>query len=133
MLYQKIQALSGISHFWKAIAYASHSHYGSVQTLVRLPCENFFSPQAETKLAVDTFIENKGGENEMDLNVIVVERKEDGQLVTIDERRWSQAMINATQHANFVVVGGQEYEMLEGRLNIEKQFLELLVLKVVAE
>ncbi|WP_166242507.1 hypothetical protein [Paenibacillus turpanensis] len=69
----------------------------------------------------------------MDLNVIVVERKEDGQLVTIDERRWSQAMINATQHANFVVVGGQEYEMLEGRLNIEKQFLELLVLKVVAE
>lgn len=62
--------------------------------------------------------------------VQLIEKQSDGNLVQLDERQWSQDMIAALHHVNFLTIDGREYETIEGRLNVEKQTMELLVIAV---
>lgn len=61
------------------------------------------------------------------MKVIISEKTANGVLTSIDERDWSEAMVNALNHSNYLLVGGKEYEMLEGRLNVNDQTMEILV------
>ncbi|NOJ73354.1 hypothetical protein HMI46_22765, partial [Paenibacillus alvei] len=40
---------------------------------------------------------------------------------------WNAAMIQLLNHANYLLVKDMEYEMLEGRLNVNSGNFELLV------
>ncbi|WP_152391790.1 hypothetical protein [Paenibacillus guangzhouensis] len=62
--------------------------------------------------------------------VQLIEKQPDGTLVQRDERAWSQDMIAALHHINYLTLGGREYETIEGRLNVEKQTMELLIVAV---
>lgn len=66
------------------------------------------------------------------MKVIVTEKTEAGALRPIDERDWNDAMIAMLNHANYLLVNGSEYEMLEGRLNVNDQVMEVLVVAVKA-
>ncbi|MVO98974.1 hypothetical protein [Paenibacillus lutrae] len=66
----------------------------------------------------------------MEASVRIIEKLENGDLKTIDERAWSQAMFTMMEQANFLLVGGKEYEMIEGRLDVENEKLEVLVIPV---
>ncbi|MEC0248480.1 hypothetical protein ACI48J_21555 [Paenibacillus chitinolyticus] len=66
----------------------------------------------------------------MEANVLIIEKLENGELKTIDERTWNATMLAMMEHANFLLVGGKEYEMIEGRLDVENQKLEVLVLPI---
>ncbi|UVI30051.1 hypothetical protein [Paenibacillus spongiae] len=69
-------------------------------------------------------------ENET-IRVTLVVKETGGELRQIDERLWKKGMLDALQHANYLTVGGSEYETVEGRLNIDSQTLELLVIPVL--
>ncbi|MFD0618058.1 hypothetical protein ACFQZR_11340 [Paenibacillus sp. GCM10027629] len=62
--------------------------------------------------------------------VQLIEKQSDGSLVERDERLWSQDMIAALHHINYLTLEGHEYETIEGRLNVEKQTMELLIVAV---
>jgi len=62
--------------------------------------------------------------------VQLIEKQPDGTLVQRDERTWSQDMIAALHHINYLTLAGREYETIEGRLNVEKQTMELLIVAV---
>lgn len=64
---------------------------------------------------------------ETGLSVVLFEKKPDGELQTIEERVWSMNMVSALEHVNYLVVGGREFETVEGRLNVDKGKLELLL------
>jgi len=66
----------------------------------------------------------------MSLKVVVMEKLENAEMRQVDERHWNEAMVAALNHSNYLLVGGKEYEMLEGRLNVNDQLLELLVTAV---
>lgn len=61
------------------------------------------------------------------MRVILYEKLTDGTLRQIEERRWSMNMITALEHVNYLIVGRQEYETIEGRLNVDQETLELLL------
>jgi hypothetical protein len=61
------------------------------------------------------------------IKVVLLEKSVDGQLKQIEERQWSMNMVNALEHANYLIVGGEEYETVEGRLNVDQERLELLL------
>ncbi|CAM3432221.1 MULTISPECIES: hypothetical protein [Paenibacillus] len=61
------------------------------------------------------------------MNVILFEKKPDGELRQIEERTWTMNMVTALEHVNYIVAGGQEYETIEGRLNVDSGKLELLL------
>lgn len=61
-------------------------------------------------------------------HVIIIEKLETGELKQIDERIWSLGMIGMLQNVNFLTVNDKEYEMVEGRLNVNSGNMELLVL-----
>ena len=61
------------------------------------------------------------------MSVILMEKMLDGELRVLEERMWSTNMIAALQHVNYLVVGGLEYETVEGRLNVDEGKLELLL------
>jgi hypothetical protein len=63
----------------------------------------------------------------MSTRVSIVEKLENDQLKTIDERDWDEKMIHMLHHVNYLLVGDKEYEMLEGRLNVDLGVMELLV------
>ncbi|MEF2966054.1 hypothetical protein V3851_09440 [Paenibacillus sp. M1] len=65
------------------------------------------------------------------MNVKMLEKKPDGTIEQIDERSWSRAMMAALEHANYIVVGGREFEAVEGRLNVDEGVLELLLVPVL--
>ncbi|MBB3110707.1 hypothetical protein FHS18_002774 [Paenibacillus phyllosphaerae] len=67
---------------------------------------------------------------EKGLQVRLMEKRPDGTLRNLDVRFWTKEMIDALQAVNFLTVGGHEYETVEGRLNVDQQVLELLVLPV---
>lgn len=67
------------------------------------------------------------------MNVIIMEKTEAGQLVQVDTREWNETMVAMLNHANYLLVGGREYEMVEGRLNVNDQVMEILVLAVKNE
>jgi hypothetical protein len=64
------------------------------------------------------------------MRVLITEKKEDGRLEAIDRRDWTEDMLAALQHANYILLNGQEYEMLEGRLNVNDATMEILVAPV---
>jgi len=64
----------------------------------------------------------------MHTTIIIVEKGKDGSLSVIDERPWSAEWITLLNHTNYLILNGNEYEMLEGRLNIDTGVMELLVI-----
>lgn len=67
------------------------------------------------------------------MKVVIMEKKESGELAAVDTRDWSESMVAMLNHANYLMVGGKEYEMMEGRLNVDEQVMEVLVLAVKNE
>ncbi|MFD1953834.1 hypothetical protein ACFSL6_06460 [Paenibacillus thailandensis] len=65
------------------------------------------------------------------IKVNVMEKLASGELREIDEREWTAAMIESLNHVNYIMIGGVEYETIEGRLNVDTGALELLVAKVM--
>ncbi|SDE93202.1 hypothetical protein SAMN04488689_10324 [Paenibacillus sp. cl6col] len=63
----------------------------------------------------------------MQLNILILEKTSSGELVKIDERAWTTSMVQLLEHANYLLVNDAEYEMLEGRLNVNTGNFELLV------
>jgi hypothetical protein len=61
------------------------------------------------------------------MKVIVMVKREVGEPEAIDEREWTQEMLASIEHANYLVVKEKEYEMVEGRLDLDKGALEVLV------
>jgi hypothetical protein len=59
--------------------------------------------------------------------VKLYEKQQNGDLILIDERTWNANMISSLDHVNFLTIGDQEYETVEGRLNLDKGHMELLV------
>ncbi|MFD0692515.1 hypothetical protein ACFQZT_00255 [Paenibacillus sp. GCM10027628] len=62
------------------------------------------------------------------MNIVLMEKMADGQLRKISERPWDEKLIMALDAANYVLVGGNEYEMIEGRLNLDENVFELLLI-----
>ncbi|WP_410512802.1 hypothetical protein PaeBR_23120 [Paenibacillus sp. BR2-3] len=61
------------------------------------------------------------------MSVTLFEKKPDGELQVIEERVWNMNMVAALEHVNYLVVGGREFETVEGRLNVDEGKLELLL------
>ena len=64
------------------------------------------------------------------MKVILLEKSSSGELVTIDAREWNGEMVAALEHVNYLSIHNQEYQTLEGKLNVDTGQLELLVMKV---
>ncbi|KIL42122.1 hypothetical protein SD70_02795 [Gordoniibacillus kamchatkensis] len=67
------------------------------------------------------------------MKVRLMQKLAAGEPAAIDERNWTAELLASLEHANYIVVNGQEYEMLEGRLNLDSGALEVLVVPVAAE
>lgn len=67
------------------------------------------------------------------MTITLFEKLADGQLLKISERPWDEQLIQALNVANFVLVGGKEYEMIEGRLNLDLNMFELLLVAASSE
>ncbi|RAU96542.1 hypothetical protein [Paenibacillus sp. YN15] len=67
------------------------------------------------------------------MKVVIMEKTEAGELVALDARDWNDQMIAMMNHANYLLVNGKEYEMVEGRLNVNEPYMEVLVLAVKQE
>lgn len=67
------------------------------------------------------------------MKVVIMEKTEAGELVALDAREWNDQMIALMNHSNYLLVNGKEYEMVEGRLNINEPYMEVLVLAVKQE
>jgi hypothetical protein len=61
------------------------------------------------------------------MNIVLLEKLADGQLRKVSERLWDEKLMQALNAANYVLVGGKEYEMIEGRLNLDENVFELLL------
>lgn len=70
---------------------------------------------------------------EQGLNVLLVEKLPGGELREIEQRIWNVNMVRALEHVNYIVAGGREYETIEGRLNMDLERLELLVVPMKHE
>lgn len=64
------------------------------------------------------------------MKVAILEKLESGELRLVDEREWEAAMVTSLDHSNYLLVQGKEFQMVEGRLNIDKARLEVLVIAV---
>ncbi|NBI30593.1 hypothetical protein [Chengkuizengella marina] len=64
----------------------------------------------------------------MGTRVIIYEKLESGELSKLDERSWSEPLLKSLEHANYITIKEIEYEMVEGRLNIDEEVLEILVI-----
>ncbi|WP_405105206.1 hypothetical protein MHH28_21005 [Paenibacillus sp. FSL K6-1217] len=67
------------------------------------------------------------------MKVILFEKLPEGDLQRIEERVWSMNMVTALEHVNYIVVGGREFEAVEGRLNVDEGNLELLLVPMRTE
>ncbi|GGF93294.1 hypothetical protein GCM10010912_42850 [Paenibacillus albidus] len=67
------------------------------------------------------------------MSVILFEKMPEGELNVIEERLWTMNMVAALEHVNYLVVGGKEYETVEGRLNVDEGKLELLLVPMRVE
>lgn len=67
------------------------------------------------------------------MTVVLLQKLPGGELRKIDERQWTRDMMNALHHINYLTVGGEEYETIEGRLNVERGIVELLLVPVRKE
>ena len=66
----------------------------------------------------------------MSNHVIITEKMENGELIQVDERVWSIEMIAMLEHSNYLLINDKEYEMVEGRLNVNLGQMELLVISI---
>lgn len=64
------------------------------------------------------------------MNIAFIEKMVDGQLREISERPWDKQIIQALNVANYIVLAGKEYEMIEGRLNLDENVFELLLVSI---
>ncbi len=71
-----------------------------------------------------------GSHVEQQMSVVLFEKLPDGEVREMEERLWSTNMIAALEHVNYLIVGGSEYETVEGRLNVDEGKLELLLVPV---
>ncbi|OPH46852.1 hypothetical protein BC351_13020 [Paenibacillus ferrarius] len=67
------------------------------------------------------------------MNITLYEKMVDGQLQKISDRPWDDKLISALNVANFLLVNGKEYEMIEGRLNLDLNVFEILLVSVNSE
>lgn len=67
------------------------------------------------------------------MKVLITEKLESGELTELDQREWSREMLVALESANYLLVHGKEYEMIEGRLNVDLGVMEILVIAVKQE
>ncbi|CAN7679796.1 hypothetical protein LJR153_005379 [Paenibacillus sp. LjRoot153] len=67
------------------------------------------------------------------MTIVLYEKLPEGQLLRLGERAWDDQLIQALNVANFILVGGKEYEMIEGRLNLDLHVFELLLVKAGSE
>ncbi|OCT11649.1 hypothetical protein A8709_27625 [Paenibacillus pectinilyticus] len=67
------------------------------------------------------------------MTIVLYEKMLDGQLLKIGVRSWDDKLIQALNVANFIVVAGKEYEMIEGRLNLDLDIFELLLVAAGSE
>ncbi|KRF03544.1 hypothetical protein ASG89_01895 [Paenibacillus sp. Soil766] len=67
------------------------------------------------------------------MTIVLYEKLPEGQLLRLGERAWDDQLIQALNVANFILVGGKEYEMIEGRLNLDLDVFELLLVKAGSE
>jgi hypothetical protein len=61
------------------------------------------------------------------MKIVLFVKLEDGSVNNISERPWDDKIIACIDAANYLVVGGKEYEMIEGRLNLDLEQFELLL------
>ncbi|MCM3626510.1 hypothetical protein M3194_03895 [Paenibacillus glycanilyticus] len=64
------------------------------------------------------------------MRVILFVKDQEQGLRQIDDRDWDSAMIASLEHVNYLTVQGQEYQTLEGKLNLDAGQLELLVVRM---
>ncbi|MEC0231127.1 hypothetical protein [Paenibacillus alba] len=67
------------------------------------------------------------------MNITLYEKMVDGELQKISDRLWDDKLISALNVANFLLVNGKEYEMIEGRLNLDLNVFEILLVTVHSE
>ncbi|QJC52157.1 hypothetical protein HGI30_11715 [Paenibacillus albicereus] len=65
---------------------------------------------------------------ESSMKVVLVQKLPGGSLRKIDERSWSADMLAALHHINYLTIGGEEFETVEGRLNVDEGVMELLLI-----
>jgi hypothetical protein len=61
------------------------------------------------------------------MKVVISEKLENGGMREVDQREWSQDMLVSLNNANYLLVNEKEYEMVEGRLNVNLGVMEVLV------
>ncbi|MGN7453680.1 hypothetical protein ACTHPH_02560 [Paenibacillus pasadenensis] len=64
------------------------------------------------------------------MKVVLYQKLPGGSLRKIDERSWSAEMLAALHHINYLTVGGEEFETVEGRLNVDEGVMELLLISI---
>jgi hypothetical protein len=64
------------------------------------------------------------------MKIVLFDKLEDGSVHPISERPWDDKLLACIDAANYLVVGGKEYEMIEGRLNLDLDQFELLLMAV---
>lgn len=64
------------------------------------------------------------------MNIVIYEKLQEGNLVKITEMAWDDKLMSALDAANYLLVNGKEYEMIEGRLNLDANVFELLLVDV---
>jgi hypothetical protein len=67
------------------------------------------------------------------MNIVLFEKLGDGTLFKINERSWDEQIISVLEVSNYLVIGGKEYEMIEGRLNLDLNQFELLLANAEAK
>lgn len=67
------------------------------------------------------------------MNVKLFEKMPDGEIREMEDRTFTANMIAALEHVNYLIIGGREYETVEGRLNVDEERLELLLVPVLSE
>ncbi|RTE09291.1 hypothetical protein [Paenibacillus whitsoniae] len=63
------------------------------------------------------------------MTITLYEKLPDGELRKISDRPWDEKVIQSLQSANYIYIDGKEYEMIEGRLNLDLYVFELLLVK----
>jgi hypothetical protein len=61
------------------------------------------------------------------MKVVISEKLDTGEMRELDQRQWSQEMLVSLNNTNYLLVNEREYEMVEGRLNVDQGLMEVLV------
>ncbi|MGG1519677.1 hypothetical protein ABE504_30020 [Paenibacillus oryzisoli] len=67
------------------------------------------------------------------MTITFYEKLPGGELRKISDRPWDEKVIQSLQSANYIYIDGKEYEMIEGRLNLDLYVFELLLVKAGSE